>query len=1011
MPIQNQFDAAQYAVIEYSPEEVVLRWEEMRDIFSVIIQSTDRSRLSDIKLQYWQRTWPNQRVPKGTAVGAGGSGWMRDDDWFNGKWIDADVKAEIQDDKVIYTFNPVNAKEFPDISDFDANYRRTLKLRVLGSAKKIEAYTDSTINETEAKIEWGDSFSDRDWNGDISVYNGELIEIQKSPGVMLLKLRYTHNDDINSNDKTIVTLRNKKSFSFLVDDLIVGEKIFVKDFDVLVTRPSDNIEFADFKQEWEKNHQETVYDMVKKLPEQTYKKSWNDMPKKRKRGFMPLGCDGGRQKFGVDQNGDVFYPKNYITRVKGKDTERLLWEGSWMRYSFGFPNVDPSERYLEDGYLPIIHARWEADNVQYSQSAFATTFGQDILKGEKMEGDDPVILLVKVTLKNSGDATRNVSLRLTAKCDVDEMLEERDGFVFATNYDTDRMRYFIDTADKGSLANDSDGISYHITLMKDESHSVYFKIPFITLSEDEFQPVKDTDYEFELPRVKKFWEDRVAEGSQIITPNNILNNYYKAHLTHMLITDDREPGSDRYASRVGTFPYGIFPNESIMCISDFDRRGYKMESEERLEMLVHYQGTVPLPGMFSNYDGAYYGSAGYECGGYNQHHGWVLWGLGEHYWYHRDKEWLNRVAPSIVKACDWITKERQSTKKLDSGKKVIDYGFLPPGSLEDVTDFWHWLATNAATYWGFKNAARALADIGHPESERLLKESEDYGDDLRNGFRESMVLAPVVKLRDGTYIPHFPPRLYQRGRGFGWIRETLEGAIHLIRTEVIDPLADESVWIMKDFEDNLYISDKYGYSVEDFDRDWFSLGGFSMQSNLLCSPMPYLFRDEPKHFLRSYFNAFTSVFYPDICACVEHALPTLADNNGVWFKPSDEAQSAYWLRLMFIYEHGNELSLGMMMPREWLEDGNRVSISRAATYFGEMGYEIRSEAKNGRISMVLDPPTRNAPDAVNIRFRHPRGSPMKKVFVNGKEWTDFSPEKELINIGKVTQKTEILALY
>ncbi|MDQ1328547.1 MAG: hypothetical protein QG641_1832 [Candidatus Poribacteria bacterium] len=1012
-----QVNIAQYATMEQGTNDVILRWEEMRDIFAVVVVCDDPSMLLNAKLQYWQRTWPNQRVPKGAVVGAGGGGWMRDDDWFNGNWKSADTNVTLEGDKATYTFNPVNAQEFPDIKDFDAKYRRMLKLRIEFDDKKpeiksIKVYTDSVWKETSLKIEWGENFADKNWFRDISVYNGRLLGATKVPGSIYPIIRYTYNEDVNSNDKTIVTIRNdSKSFSFLVDDVVYGEKIFVKDFDILITKSVDKVDYSTFKHEWETNHPKTVYDRIFDLPEQTYEKSWNDMPKKRSRGFMPLGCDGGRQKFGVDQNGEVFYPKNYVARVKGKDTERLLWEGNWMRYSFGFPNAGLKERHIEDGYLPIIYAEWESDGVSYEQTAFVTWLGQDILSDERMQGDDPTVLLMKVTLRNLNDTTQNVSLKLKAKCDVEETLEERDGFVYAVNYEPSRLRYFINTVDYGSLVSDNDGLSYNLTLMKNESHSFYVNIPFITLTnKEEFDTLKSTDYEYEFPRVKRFWEQRVAEGTQIDCPNATLTNFYKAQLTHMLITDDREPGSDRYISRVGTFPYGIFPNESMMCISDFDRRGYKKEVEERLEMLIYYQGTVGLPGMFSSIDGQYYGANGYECGGYNQHHGWTLWAIGEHYWYHHDKEWLNRIAPSVIKACQWVINERQSTMKADAnGNKVLEYGFLPTGSLEDVTDFWHWLSTNAATYWGFKNSAKALADIGHPEGKRLLAEAEEFGNDLRRGFRESMVLAPVVKLRDGTYIPHFPPRLYQRGRGFGWIRETLEGAIHLIRSEILNPCSQEATWIMKDFEDNLYISERYGYTVEDFERDWFSLGGFSMQSNLLCSPLPYVLRDEPKHFLRSYFNSFTSVFYPDICACVEHALPDLAGNNGVWYKPSDEAQSTYWFRMMFVYECENELNLGMAIPREWLEDGKSVGIERAMTYFGEMGYKIVSESS--KIKMSLYPPTRNVSENINVRFRHPQEKPIKKVLVNGKEWSDFDPSRELIKLGKVSEKIEIVAYY
>ena len=182
-------------------------------------------------------------------------------------------------------------------------------------------------------------------------------------------------------------------------------------------------------------------------------------------------------------------------------------------------------------------------------------------------------------------------------------------------------------------------------------------------------------------------------------------------------------------------------------------------------------------------------------------------------------------------------------------------------------------------------------------------------------------------------------------------------------------------------------------------------------NNLLCHPIPYMQRDEPKHFLRGYFNGFTSVYYPDVCALVEHALPTLAGNNGVWFKPSDEANSTFWLRLILIYECGNELNLGTAIPREWLEDGKTVKIERAATYFGEMGYEIHSEIEKGKISMTLNPPTRNAPETINIRFRHPQQKPIKKVTVNGKEWQDFDVEKEIVRFGKTTARTRIVALY
>ncbi len=78
------------------------------------------------------------------------------------------------------------------------------------------------------------------------------------------------------------------------------------------------------------------------------------------------------------------------------------------------------------------------------------------------------------------------------------------------------------------------------------------------------------------------------------------------------------------------------------------------------------------------------------------------------------------------------------------------------------------------------NAAAALADAGLPEGKRLLaKEAEAYREDILAAFTEAMRRTPVVRLRDGSWIPHIPPEVHRRGRTFGWITETLEGPIHL----------------------------------------------------------------------------------------------------------------------------------------------------------------------------------------------------------------------------------------
>jgi len=280
------------------------------------------------------------------------------------------------------------------------------------------------------------------------------------------------------------------------------------------------------------------------------------------------------------------------------------------------------------------------------------------------------------------------------------------------------------------------------------------------------------------------------------------------------------------------------------------------------------------------------------------------------------------------------------------------------------------------------------------------------------GLTEARILTPVVRLRDGTYVPKFPSRLYERGRSLGWIRETLEGSLCLLVLGLIEPDSPEATWIIKDYEDNLYISDVYGYAIPSFDRFWFSRGGFSMQSNLLEGPVPYLYRDQIKHFLRAYFNGFASAFYPGIRMCNEHCLPELGYPRGDHFKSSDEANVTCWLRLMFVNERGDDLYLGQAIPRYWLAGGRSVGIERAATHFGPMSLRISTSDDGKQIKAVLTPPQRNRPKKIYLRLRHPQAKPIKSVTLGGKKYDHFDSSKEWIVLpGTVSGVQEVVARY
>jgi hypothetical protein len=1029
-------------------------WEDARDIFRVVVtfaDSTPAVEPGQITLEYWQSTWPNQRIDRDRPSGAGSSGWLNIGDWYQGGWRKADANLAVEGKTFTFTFNPVNKTEFPKLTDFAATYRSTLKLRIVGrdalaKIDKFEAYTDSVWENLDFEVEWSGTAQNRQkiWDGKMEIFNGHIKQIQPlrsqstlkiSPGYHWTSTVKGGTDGIrasvlcalpkgyNSFDETVVTLRcNEATFSFATSDLIKWGHIFIPDFGVIVRRAGDKTTYSEALQTWRQNLSKNIYTKVADEPEQTFGRAWKDIPTKEPF-YIPLGFDGGRQYFGINPDGSVFCGKNWLNRIPGKDTKRCLYDGGTIRYQFGLSGAERVERTLVDGCLPMTVTQWRRDGMRCRQTAFVVPFEGIPKEGDSIYADDALVLMMRFEMtRERTDAETNARLDLEVITDKSENLARDEGFIYVASSQPKILRMFVSTPDPASTysLNGQDGrIVYQATLTPDRQNcTLQMTIPFITLTEPkEWDRLSSLQYDDTFEAVHSYWSRRIKQGTQIITPEPMINDYYKATVSHLLLNTDREVGtSDRHVARVGTFSYGAYSNESTMMISDLDRRGYHKRAEQCLETWLHYQGTVGLPGDFSTTEGEFYGAGGYQDGGYNQHHGFVLWCLGEHYWYTRDVAWLKRAAPKIVAGCNWIINQRKRTiaEAQHSDIRAIERGLLPPGNLEDIRDWRSWLSTNVYSWWGMDNAARALADAGLPDGERLMQQADDYKKDILTDFTEAMNRSPVVRLRDGSWIPLIPPEVHRRGRSFGWITETLEGAIHLIRTGLIKPHDRMATWIIKDFEDNLYISEQYGYNItgEDFERYWFSRGGISMQANLLCNPIPYLLRDEPKRFLRAYFNAFATSYFPDTRMMTEHALPNIGDHRGDHYKSSDEANSTYWLRLMFVEERGDELWLGAAVPRYWLADGKTCGIEKAQTYFGPTSIMYDSKVSQGRIEAIFDPPRRNPPRKIYIRFRHPEGKKMTRCEIDGKPYSNFDPEKEWVALTEPpTRQIRIVAYY
>ncbi|NLF18916.1 MAG: hypothetical protein GX595_16925, partial [Lentisphaerae bacterium] len=557
-------DVVPYAarVLEPRPGEVEIWWEDPRDLHRVEVvfaQPVTRDGLP--LLAYWQRSWPGVRVARNATVGAGDEGWLAMDDWITGQWREAMVDIEGDGGTWSYTFRSLDEEAIPHAGEFPVCFRRTLKLRLQGGAngpavERVHAYTDSEWREVDVCLEWGGIASSAQvWDGHLEVFNGTVAGVAALTGDCQVptddsqvlpngswrsrtsgltagvraRIRYAWNDDANSFDRTTLTLRfaSQPAISVDLNAVAAGETVYLPDFGIAVASAVEYPGLASLRSGWEARRGKTTWQRVAELPEQTWERAWAEMPGKGRLYFV-LGCEGGRQKFRLEPNGDLVLPENFIRRVPGRDTGRLLWEGQVLAMRFGLP--EPETRQLLDGYLPIMRTEWTTEPIVVRQEAFATWLVGDIADATEKQGDDTVVALVRLTFRNDGPSPGVARLSLsTADGGGEEDLQVEDGLIYTLCGAERRLRLSICSSGRGTVHRSAHGLIYEEILLPGEERAVILKVPFITLSEpSEIQVLEGIHFDTALAQVAAFWRGRVAQGMLIETPNPELNRFHKA---------------------------------------------------------------------------------------------------------------------------------------------------------------------------------------------------------------------------------------------------------------------------------------------------------------------------------------------------------------------------------------------------------------------------------------------------------------------------------------------------
>ena len=1036
---------------------VQVEWPLPRDVYAIKFKfAHDTPSMEYVAVSYWYRVWPD----------GGAGGWLKLDDPFNGKFVKAAVDASMPTpDGLLLRFKPLDSTENPTAKQTGADFRQTYKIRVtFGQRVKlasVECLTDSVWKRDAVVVDLGGGT----WDGDVEGRNAETSVPQPLGGSRYkIMVRYADNSDRLSPDRGCVIVRRAgkaQDFSFFVDDVVKDGCVYVRDLGASISQADRTDNCGPNKHApgvWDK----TVIERVAELPEQTFERAMREIPRMW-RDDAHMGLPVLRQEASIDGFNQVFLHSKSLRGI-GADTDRshkfaeeyskFKYKMSCKKSSIGGPVLKSIKRWLEDGYLPIVHSTWPEEGIEYHQTVFVAALDPEVTReslvlpkpapraigqgdsaadfGTGLRGDEPIALLNKLVISNPAATERTAYVWFKPDPMAPATFRE-DGLLVplrptkpAVGPDYTPVWAQIDFRGKGEAAylegfifkggqptDARDLVRYTLKLAPGETHTIYFKIPYIEqMTQGEIGQLKALDWEESYREVKSLWNKRLAKAiSDYRVPEPMAENLYRANLWHVLIGTDRDPSTGLWEHGAGTYDYPMYANETMMVARMLEMRGEHEEARRLIEPYIMSQGLRSLPGNFKSKDGLLYAAAPtkydqYTAQGYNMHHGFLLWAAAEHYLWTRDKAYLNAVAPNLIAACDWITRERQATKVLNpDGSKPLEYGLAPAGDLEDVEEYLYFYPTNAYYYLGMKTAADALADIGHPEADRIAADTKSYADDIMASVRESVATSPVVKLMDGSYIPYVPHRPYVlTDQKEGWIREALYCALHLESAGLIKPNDPMTTWVLNDLEDRIYMSDASGKTPEESKRTledyWFSLSGYNPQPNLLDNPTAYLQRGQIPNFVRAFFNIFSASLHPDT-VCFAEGCPPYASGGCCVYKTPDESKFIQTMRQMLVMEMGDDLWIGRGVPKSWMADGKYVEFNDAASFFGPVSLKITSEVSKGRIVATVNLPRRNPPKLAHICFRHPEGKKVKSVTVNGKAWKLFDAEGVVTVPGRI----------
>jgi len=861
--------------------------------------------------------------------------------------------------------------------------------------------------------------------GSITVKYGKLeaMEIRKGKGTVDgNKFAFTSGDDLSlvliftkynvdpGSEATLVSVKTTSyPFSFFLRDVRDDYPVFIPEYHVAIVPLADQRSYEKISQDVLGRHLKTKLQMLEDEPEESFEDAALQTRDQSCPTWLGLGRDA--RTFQVNY-ALTDAPGEYETISPRLVSDALTLKelnGREAEYAFstgrGQGPVVNTVRRLEGGVLPILHATMTDEDITYSSVCFVTlershltrennkgthylvadnygyghmfTDAQKKLLAEKQKEDslknEVTVLWYRATAVNNSSVPRYAWFKTPKPgrgwwSGFNWYYEPETGYSF---YE-DGSIFCISRLNGDPLPDEEIAV-----LIQPGQKAVFeFCLPHSPVSRMRAAAVSGQSFDDRYSECKQYWKQKLAEAPLIRLPEKRIEEMMYAGLLHLdIVAYGNEPGGT-LAPTIGV--YSPIGTESSPIIQYFNSMGWQDIARRSVMYFIDKQHDN---GLIQNF------------GGYMVETGAALWTMGEYFRYTHDMQWLKEVTPALLKSSEFLLKWRQGNMTPDLKGK--GYGMIS-GKVADPEDYYHQYMLNAYAYLGLKRVAEMLVNIDSVNAKRLQQEAGAWRKDIRTALSESMAAAPVIPTGDGTWCPTVPPWTESTGpqalfvdpvncysHGTFTTRDVLLGPLYLVFCEVLDP-SEEAASMMLDYHSELFYQRNSVFSQPYYSRhNWLQL-----KKGLV------------KPFLKTYYTTMSALADRETYTFWEHLFHVSPH------KTHEEGWFLMETRWMLYMEDGDTLHLMPGIPRRWMEDGNKIVIENAVSYFGKFSVHIVSDLGKGVIKADIQCDPERKPGSVTLRIPHPEYRKALKV-----EGGVYDPEKETVIINDFTGEATVTLTY